>query len=150
MSTEIIKIRGHHLLCMLGFRGLGYSDDFVINMTQIVDCVLKQPDTMVELVDSCDEICSACPHSSDGICAKSKTSSAKIESKDIAILSYLGYTPGTRVKASDVYSKIALLLNPEDIGGRFCTRCSWRELGYCAKGLAELKYSLSLDGRGSG
>lgn len=138
MSIEIIKIRGHHLLCMLGFRGLGYSDDFVANMTQVVNRVFKQPDTMIELTNSCDSICSACPHQSDGVCAKSETSSAKIESKDMAILSHLGYTPGICLKASDAYAKIASKLNPEDICGRFCKRCRWRDLGYCAEGLAEL------------
>ena len=127
------------MLCMLGFRGLGYSKVFVSNITKIVDCVMHKPETMLELAASCDAICSACPHQSDGICKKSEKSAADIESKDLAILAYLGYTASTRITAGDVYTRIASLLNPNDIGERFCLRCGWRELGYCAEGLGELK-----------
>ncbi|PIU52192.1 DUF1284 domain-containing protein, partial [Candidatus Desantisbacteria bacterium CG07_land_8_20_14_0_80_39_15] len=30
-----MKIRAHHLLCVLGFQGLGYSPEFIKKMTQV-------------------------------------------------------------------------------------------------------------------
>ena len=27
------KLRGHHLFCLLGYKGMGYSQEYVDNMT---------------------------------------------------------------------------------------------------------------------
>ena len=137
-SDEPIRIRGHHLLCMLGFRGLGYSDEFVSNMRRIVDRVMGDPDTVLELIAGCDAICEACPHQVGGYCVKSSDSKGKIGTSDAAILAHIGLAPGTRVTAREAYKAVASTISPEDIGALFCVRCGWRELGYCAEGLAKL------------
>lgn len=50
-----IKLRGHHLLCILTYKGLGYSDDFCRNYDAIITR-LNQGET-IELMRGPDQIC---------------------------------------------------------------------------------------------
>lgn len=70
-----VRLRGHHFLCILTYRGYGYTPAFVANMTDIVaDIGRGRP---VELVAGPDAICDgltaddrrACNHD----CAKAET-----------------------------------------------------------------------------
>jgi hypothetical protein len=50
-----VRLRAHHLLCMLTFAGEGYSPEFVANLAAIVARVgAGEP---VELVDGPDDVC---------------------------------------------------------------------------------------------
>lgn len=53
-----MKLRAHHLICLLGFRGLGYSPEFVENMARIADQLRSFPHTVIEIVRRPDDICS--------------------------------------------------------------------------------------------
>ena len=59
-------LRGHHLLCILGFRGLGYDEAFVANMTRVVGLIRKKPETVFTLTDSADILCATCPRCVNG------------------------------------------------------------------------------------
>ena len=70
-----VRLRGHHFLCILTYRGYGYTPAFVANMTNIVaDIGRGRP---VQLVEGPDAICGgltaddrrACNHD----CAKAET-----------------------------------------------------------------------------
>jgi len=60
-----IRIRPHHLLCMLTFAGKGYSPDFIANFERIAALVASGNQT-VEVVFAPDEICA--PLLSDPAC----------------------------------------------------------------------------------
>ena len=62
-----MELRGHHLLCILGFQGYGYSEDFVLNMTRINE-LRKTDKTTIKLINSSDDICSACPNLKNDLC----------------------------------------------------------------------------------
>lgn len=141
MDEQVLPIRGHHLLCMLGFRGLGYSDGFVRNMKQIVKRVMGDPETALLLTTGCDAICRACPYQEDGHCAKPKKGRRRPGDADQALLSRIGCAPNTRTTAGEVYQRIGLHVDTADLGGRFCTECEWLERGFCVAGLAALKRS---------
>jgi hypothetical protein len=50
-----VQLRGHHFLCILTYRGYGYTPAFVENMTAIVASIERgRP---VRLVDGPDDIC---------------------------------------------------------------------------------------------
>ena len=51
-----MRIRGHHLPCILGFRGLDYDKRFVQNMEKIVSPVRHNADLGLTLTDHCDDI----------------------------------------------------------------------------------------------
>ena len=50
-------LRAHHLICILGFRGLGYSKEYVANMSKIVGQLCSSPETLIQVVSKPDDIC---------------------------------------------------------------------------------------------
>lgn len=132
MEKEIIKLRGHHILCLLGFRGLGYDEAFVENMTRVHARVFFNG-SLLELASGPDDICRVCPKLSDGRCG-----SSRISSKDASVLDMLSLQPGNVISAKEVYDRVAAAISVEDVS-RICSRCKWLGLGYCTEGLAELK-----------
>ena len=138
VSDELILVRGHHLLCILGFRGHGYSQEFVSKMTLVADRVMSEPETILELTNVCDAICAGCPHKAHGCCAKSDDSETSTERADMAVLERIECLPGTRISAGEALQLIGKRIGSDELGTVFCRRCGWRELGYCAEGLASL------------
>lgn len=57
MSDAItIKLRPHHLLCMLTYIGKGYSQNFTENYDAIIE-KLNEPHSMIEIIKGPDDIC---------------------------------------------------------------------------------------------
>ena len=61
-----VILRAHHLLCLRGFVGMGYNEEFVQNMTQIKERL--ESGEGVIIVDTCDDICGSCPNIKDDVC----------------------------------------------------------------------------------
>ena len=72
MSEETLFLRPHHGLCILNFRGHGYSDAFSVHMAETVQKLRDNPKTKIVLTTSCDELCSACPHREGDHCTSKK------------------------------------------------------------------------------
>lgn len=52
-----VRLRGHHLLCILTYAGKGYSDGFVAAMDRVVDRI--RAGAPIDLVAGPDDICAA-------------------------------------------------------------------------------------------
>ena len=76
------KIHPHHLLCILGYRGLGYNENFTSNMTKIVKDLRSNPNTIINVSPEADDICIACPYNSKGICIKKPNSEEIVHNID--------------------------------------------------------------------
>ncbi len=139
MTDKVLRIRGHHLLCILGFRGRGYDRRFVQNMGTLVSTIRQDPDLTFVLTDRCDDICSACPHNTAGRCRKKPQGEDVAQKADRAVLGRLGLAPGERHTARQVYKSVAAKVRPVHVGREFCTACQWRELGFCKEGLRALR-----------
>lgn len=50
-----VRLRGHHFLCILTYRGYGYTPAFVANMTEIVADIGRG--RAIQLIEGPDEIC---------------------------------------------------------------------------------------------
>ena len=61
-----VRLRGHHFLCLLTYKGLGYTPGFVENMTAIAEAI--NGGTPVVLTHGPDDICNALDAEDRALC----------------------------------------------------------------------------------
>lgn len=131
-----LALRGHHAVCIFGFRGLGYSPEFAANMAHVVEAIRDpQPGVEIELVVQSDSICAACPHVDGPRCSRDPDADARVGSHDRRVLERLGLAPGTRLSPDRLVARVAGRVAPQDLP-HLCSGCPWLPLGYCQEGLA--------------
>ena len=118
-----LTLRGHHLLCLQGFQGYGYSEDFVLNMARINE-MRKSKDTIVSLTDDCDDICAFCPNLNDNICENEKQNKI-IKKMDDEVLSKLDID--NEYNAPELFEKVSIKFNTLDSVKNICVGCKWEE-----------------------
>lgn len=133
-----LEIRAHHLLCILGFRGLGYSREFIVKMGKVVKKVNTNATFPITIIAECDVICASCPHNRDNKCLKEAASEVKMKNRDLEVLQRLGFEVGAQIPAAEVWTRIRAKLASRDIA-EICQYCEWQKLGHCAQGLAKLR-----------
>jgi len=128
-----IRLRGHHLLCLLGYRGMGYSARFADNMSRVYNQLLAEPDSTITIVGGPDDLCACFPKDGEYHC-----DNASVTDRDQAVLRRLGYPIGFAGPWSSVLSRIRATIVPEDIDV-ICATCQWRAYGVCAEGVRLVK-----------
>ena len=120
-SSNIINIRAHHLLCMQGFQGYGYNQEFKCNLEKLIKYLDSHPHCRLKVVADADVICEKCPHLKDGYCNKSLPSDS-IQDMDLKVLKKLGISEGKIETSHNLFHQVNLTLNQDDI----CGDCSWQ------------------------
>lgn len=135
----MIELRGHHLICRLGFRGLGYNEDFVKKMTDIVQQLQSSPELQIKVIDTPDVLCNHCPHLIDGLCQASGSilSEKKIKEMDRTVINILELKSEESYTVKMINGKLKSLFK-EDSFNLVCGDCQWHDLGYCEDGLKNL------------
>jgi hypothetical protein len=131
------RLRGHHLFCLLGYRGMGYSQEYVENMTRLHQTLRNNPKTWIQLVKGPDQLCEKYPNSGEYHCQNNI-----IYERDAAILEKLDLKIGQILYWEDIESRIRKYVTPSDIQ-LVCETCSWRSYGVCEEGIQEI-----LEGKG--
>ncbi|WP_284036898.1 DUF1284 domain-containing protein [Neobacillus sp. 114] len=131
------RLRGHHLFCLLGYRGMGYSEEYVKNMTRLHENLRKNPTTLIHLVNGPDHLCEKCPSTGQYHCEDKH-----IYERDAAILEKMGLKIGQILSWEEIESHIRKFVVPADIQ-TICETCSWRSYGVCEEGIQEIH-----DGKG--
>jgi hypothetical protein len=119
---------------MFGFRGLGYSPDFVANMKAVADAFFSHPGVEVDVVSGCDDICRACPHVRNGACGIREGSEASVRAKDELILAKLKVVVGDKCSSSFLARRAIESISPDALAD-ICAGCQWLPAGYCQEGL---------------
>ncbi|SHK53242.1 DUF1284 domain-containing protein [Tepidibacter formicigenes] len=126
-------LRAHHLLCIQGYQGKGYSNEFINNMNKIVNILKNNLDTKIKIISKTDFICSKCPSNiGNGLC-KSETKVHSLDSKTLEILDL-------KKNQIYVYKEILSIIKKNLTLEKFqyiCKNCEWFKYGYCEKGLFE-------------
>ncbi|ANE48225.1 hypothetical protein SY83_20190 [Paenibacillus swuensis] len=127
-----LRLRGHHLLCLLGFRDMGYSPEFTLNMKVVYEALREEPSTMVLLVEGPDDLCQCYPADKPNHCR-----SESVDRRDQAVLDRLGLVAGTFIAWEDILKRIRLHMEPELIP-HLCASCPWEPYGVCRDGLTRI------------
>ncbi|MDD4496824.1 MAG: DUF1284 domain-containing protein [Methanosarcinaceae archaeon] len=120
------KIRAHHLFCMQGFQGYGYSPAFVSNMREVVSALNREPCLKLELVSGCDDICACCPNRLE--CSRQASGKAgRIKGMDHFVLEKLGLGDGTVLEAGELFRLVHKKLRNASCIEAVCGNCGWRD-----------------------
>lgn len=124
-----LQLRGHHLLCLLGFRGMGYSPDFTANMADVYSLLREHPETEITIVEGADDLCRYYPSDQPNHCG-----SCSVHTRDQRILELLALQHGDTLAWGAVLERVGLSLAPEDLN-EICATCPWLSYGLCQEGV---------------
>jgi len=130
-TVGVIRLRPHHLLCLIAFQGEGYSPGFIAKTLGLQRAFLAA-DTVVELVEGPDDLCDGCPEMSPECVSLAPDSG--VEKLDRAAADLLGVSPG-RHRAAEL---LRLLKNnfTAERGYAVCGGCSWLPRMDCPRVIA--------------
>ena len=106
----MIKLRGHHVLCILGYTGWGGSPDFIDNMTKIADELTENKSTQLVLIDGADDVCAKCEWQKGSDCVHE--SPPKIQ--DDKVIKYFGLEIGKTYSYDEAEKLIRSKINIEN------------------------------------
>ena len=133
-----IPLRAHHLLCLLGFQGIGYSAEFIRNLHKVKRMIEQNPDLEIEIVEDCDVVCIQCPNSQDTECVKGGVNDNRtVKEMDRRVMEKLDIKPHDRFKVREIYALVKEKIQPEDFRD-LCRGCDYLPLGFCHRGLESL------------
>jgi hypothetical protein len=117
----LIKLRGHHLICLRFFQGEGYSQDFIDNLKDLV--ARAENRETIEVVAGGDDVCRYCPSLVDDRCSHDDE---EIKKLDGIALRKMGAAPGDQV----YWEKLGARLDSALPGwlDAFCEGCYWEDV----------------------
>ena len=120
----MIKLRGHHLICLHFFKGEGYDHEFVANLRKILK-KLKAGEK-VKVHSGPDDVCTKCPYLKGEICLYNKDAEVEIKEMDRMAIRLLGLKTKESVNYLDIGEKVLEILH---IWAReYCKECDWRRV----------------------
>ena len=133
-----VPLRAHMALCLLGFRGSGYSPTFVEAMAALQGSLRADPTQVLALGDAPDPICAACPNLAAGGCTLGGPDhEAHMRAHDREVLRRLELESGSRVSWEDLLARVGAHIRGSDLPA-ICTTCPWLPLGVCRQSVEAL------------
>ena len=134
-----VPLRAHNLLCLLGYRGEGYSEAFVARMTDVHRALAANPDLLVRVIARPDRLCEACPHLGASGCTLGGAShEAHMRAQDVDVARRLGLSDGAVHPWREVLARVARHVRGTDLPA-ICTTCPGLPLGWCAEGVEHVR-----------
>ena len=126
MKPREFKVRPHHGLCAEFFRGEGYNDGFVKNMSETLS-MLNENDPIITLAEGADIICARCPHNGENVCETAE----KVSRYDGAVLRICSLSAGDSLTWNEFRDIVRKKIISENRLGEVCADCCW--YGICGK-----------------
>lgn len=115
---KAVYLRPHHGLCLGFFEGYGYSDGFSRNMAAVLNSL--KADTVIELAEGLDCICSNCPNQDSGC-----PDAAKYDGR---VLKACGLTFGQKLTWTELTHKIRKCVTQPGKLEEICSDCRWIQI----------------------
>lgn len=133
-----MRLRLHHLLCIFGFRGLGYDEKFIKGMERVIQKIKDNPTLEIELIKGCDDICRACPFNINGLCENEAVGGEeRVRERDRQVAGRLDLKAEDILTIKEVLDSVKKKIKPGDLSV-ICKDCPWLKMGYCAEGLKKI------------
>lgn len=126
-ARETVRLRGHHLLCLLLYQGKGYSRAFVDNMDEIY-AMLQNGRTKIQLVQGDDDICACCPNLTAEGCS---LGDADVANRDSCVEEAFHLTKQDVYEAKELFQRVRGAVT-EEIFDAACGSCRWHQGGICS------------------
>lgn len=134
-----MNLRGHHLLCLLGFQGHGYSVKFIEKMKELAPLYKNDKrDILIYINPDTDEICKSCPAMTNKNCTTYDFFDKQIRKLDKRVLTVLELEEGKTYSKSIIFERIRNNVNPEDLE-TICKGCKWLRYGVCKEAIEKMK-----------
>ncbi len=118
-----LHLRGHHLLCLKGFQGYGYDENFTKNMIK-VNNQRKSENTTVTLTNSPDDLCKSCPNLKNNLCEDEKQN-ARIIEMDNKVLEKIDSS--IEYDSLELFEKIETIFDSKESVSEICFNCIWHD-----------------------
>jgi uncharacterized protein len=123
---EVITLRGHHLLCIQGFQGYGYSPEFIHHLSQIIQFLENNPYQRIKIIDECDDICLKCPFMEGNSCITPSGNDKHIKVMDTAVIDHLDLNCGHDYIYDHLQEQVLHENNFNELK-KICKTCTWQE-----------------------
>ncbi len=137
-----MKVRAHHLICLLAFKGKGYSKSFVEQFSKMRKFYIDNKDATIGVITSPDDACKECPYLEKGGCAfPADGPESRVVEFDKEALALLGIEEG-RYRVPEIHKRLKEI----DLGRveSFCKKCSWHDKLNCHQIIKKtIKHKLS-------
>jgi len=123
-----LRLRFHHIVCLQGFVGYGYSDSFTRNLQSVVEKIADgYTNRILKLTFSPDEVCMLCPNLIDGMC-KMEEKIIRLDKAVYRVLKKSCFWKGlkTLYRPGDVFR--AVNRNSLVISRVVCRGCRWQDV----------------------
>jgi uncharacterized protein len=117
-----LRLRGHHLICLHFFRGEGYSEDFIVNLRDILR--RAEAGEQIAVTSEADDVCEICPYLKEKKCSYNEDSDQEIQAMDRKALELLELRVQDIVFWLDIRGTIPALF--QRWSREFCRTCDWK------------------------
>lgn len=119
-------LRGHHLICLHFFRGEGYDEAFIKNLSNTLS---RAEEEEITISSGADDVCTSCLYLKQSRCQYAENADEEILKMDTKALELFRLSLGDKVRWNTLRNKLHEIF-PEWFP-QYCTECDWR--GACEK-----------------
>lgn len=119
----MIRLRGHHLICLHFFGGEGYSEEFRESLRALVK--EAEGGQEIEAASGADDVCRKCPYLSGDKCAYEEGADEEVRAMDRKALELLGIRPGESLRWAETRQRLPSAFR--QWARSYCESCAWRE-----------------------